>query len=347
MKTIDLRSDTVTRPSAEMRRAMFEAEVGDDVLGDDPTVIRLQEYTAGLLGKEAGLYFPSGTMCNQAAVRALTRRGDEVFLHAQAHIMFYEQGAASALSNVQLRCFDSPDGTLDLEKMEEYVHTDADVHFAPTRLVCLENTHNHCGGIVLPIEHVRAVRELCDRHDLRLHLDGARLFNATAASGVPAAEYAAAFDTVSICLSKGLGAPVGSVLVGDAVTIALAQRARKLYGGGMRQAGIIAAAGLYALKYNVARLADDHRRARVLAQRLAALPGLDIDLATVQTNMIFAGTRGTGMPAADLVARLGEAGVLCLDEGPWTVRFVTHLDVDDGDIEQTAAVVERVLAAKA
>jgi len=347
MKTIDLRSDTVTRPSAEMRRAMLEAEVGDDVLGDDPTVIRLQKYAAGLLGKEAGLYFPSGTMCNQAAVRALTRRGDEVFVHAQAHIMFYEQGAASALSNVQLRCFDSPDGTLDLEKMEEYVHTDADVHFAPTRLVCLENTHNHCGGLVLPLEHVRAVRELCERYGLKLHLDGARLFNAVAASGIPAAEYAAAFDTVSICLSKGLGAPVGSVLVGDAATVALAQRARKLYGGGMRQAGIIAAAGLHALEHNVARLADDARRARALAERLAALPGLEIDLATVQTNMVFAGTRGTGLPAAALVARLGEAGVLCLDEGPWTVRFVTHLDVDDGDIEQTVAVAERVLAAKA
>ncbi len=347
MKTIDLRSDTVTRPSAEMRRAMFEAEVGDDVLGDDPTVIRLQEHAAELLGKEAGLYFPSGTMCNQAAVRALTRRGDEVFLHAQAHIMFYEQGAASALSNVQLRCFDSADGTLDLEKMDEYVHTDADVHFAPTRLVCLENTHNHCGGVVLPLEHVRAVRELCDRHGLKMHLDGARLFNAAAASGIPAAEYAALFDTVSICLSKGLGAPVGSVLVADAATIALARRARKIYGGGMRQAGIIAAAGLYALQHNIARLADDQRRARALAARLAALPGLAIDLATVQTNMIFAGTRGSGMPAADLVARLGEAGVLCLDEGPWTVRFVTHLDLDDGDIEQTAAAVERLVAAKA
>ncbi len=347
MKTIDLRSDTVTRPSAEMRRAMFEAEVGDDVLGDDPTVIRLQEHAAELLGKEAGLYFPSGTMCNQAAVRALTRRGDEVFLHAQAHIMFYEQGAASALSNAQLRCFDSADGTLDLEKMDEYVHTDADVHFAPTRLVCLENTHNHCGGVVLPLEHVRAVRELCDRHGLKLHLDGARLFNAAAASGIPAAEYAALFDTVSICLSKGLGAPVGSVLVADAATIALARRARKIYGGGMRQAGIIAAAGLYALQHNIARLADDQRRARALAARLAALPGLAIDLATVQTNMIFAGTRGTGMPAADLVARLGEAGVLCLDEGPWTVRFVTHLDLDDADIELTAAAVERLVAAKA
>ena len=233
MKTIDLRSDTVTRPSAEMRRAMLEAEVGDDVLGDDPTVIRLQEHAAGLLGKEAGLYFPSGTMCNQAAVRALTRRGDEAFLHAQAHIMFYEQGGASALSNVQLRCFDSPDGTLDLEKMDEYVHTDADVHWAPTRLVCLENTHNHCGGIVVPIAHVRAVRELCDRHDLRMHLDGARLFNAVAASDFSAAEYAAAFDTVSICLSKGLGAPVAAGHRADRRAQALGQADAHGQGGGV------------------------------------------------------------------------------------------------------------------
>jgi threonine aldolase len=344
-RVIDLRSDTVTRPSPEMRRAMMEAEVGDDVLGDDPTVMALQQHAAELLGKRAGLYFPSGTMCNQAAVRALTRRGDEVFLHAQAHIMFYEQGAASALSQVQLRVFDSPDGTLDLEKMDEYVHTDADVHFAPTRLVCLEQTHNHCGGVVLSLEHMRAVRELCDRHGLKLHLDGARLFNAVAATGVPAAEYAALCDTVSICLSKGLGAPVGSVLVGDAAMLQLAARARKIYGGGMRQAGIVAAGGLYALRHNVARLADDQRRARRLAEGLTALPGLAIDLDTVQTNMVFAGTRGTGMPAADLVERLGAEGVLCLDEARWSVRFVTHLDVDDGDIEETLAVAARVVAA--
>jgi threonine aldolase len=345
MKTIDLRSDTVTRPSPEMRRAMCDAEVGDDVLGDDPTVIALQEYAAGLLGKEGGLYFPSGTMCNQAALRALTRRGDEVFLHAQAHIMFYEQGAASALSQVQLRVFDSPDGTLDLVKMDEYVHTDADVHFAPTRLVCLEQTHNHCGGVVLPLDHILAVRELCDRHDLKLHLDGARLFNAVAATGISAAEYAAPFDTVSICLSKGLGAPVGSVLVGDASTLQPALRARKIYGGGMRQAGIIAAGGLYALRHNVARLADDQRRARRLAEALASLPGLDVALETVQTNMVFAGTRGTGLPAAALVERFAAEGVLCLDEGPWSVRFVTHLDLDEKDIDETVAVVARVLAA--
>jgi threonine aldolase len=345
MDPIDLRSDTVTRPSPAMREAMLTAEVGDDVLGDDPTVIALQDHAAGLLGKEAGLFFPSGTMCNQAALRALTRRGDEVFLHAQAHIVFYEQGGAAALSQLQLRVFDSPDGTLDLEKMDEYVHTDADVHWAPTRLVCLEQTHNHCGGVVLPLEHILAVRELCDRHGLAMHLDGARLFNASAASGVGPAEYAAPFDTVSICLSKGLGAPVGSVLVGDAATLRLAARARKIYGGGMRQAGIIAAAGLHALRHNVARLGDDHRRARRLAEGLAALPGLEVDLATVQTNMVFVGTRGTGVPAAELVERLAAEGVLCLDEAPWSVRFVTHLDVDDADIAATVTGAGRALSA--
>ncbi len=345
MKTIDLRSDTVTRPSDEMRRAMAEAVVGDDVLGDDPTVIEQQDYAADLLGKEAGLYFPSGTMCNQAAIRSLTQRGDEVFLHAQAHIVFYEQGAASALSNVQLRVFDSPDGTLDLEKMEEYLHTDEDVHWAPTRLVCLENTHNHCGGVVVPIEHMREVRAFCDRHGLALHLDGARLFNAAAASGLAAAEYAALCDTVSICLSKGLGAPVGSVLVGDASVIRRAQRARKIYGGGMRQAGIIAAGGLHALRHNVERVEEDHARARRLAEGLAAAPGLDVDLARVQTNMVFAGTRGTGMTAADLVRRLAERGVLVLDEAPYEVRFVTHLDLDDEDVEETLAAVEQALTA--
>ena len=345
MKTIDLRSDTVTRPSAAMKQAMFEAELGDDVLGDDPTVIALQEHAARLAGKDAGLYFPSGTMCNQAAIRALTQRGDEVFLHAQAHIVFYEQAAASALSQVQLRVFDSADGTLDLEKMEEYVHTDADVHWAPTRLVCLEQTHNHCGGVVVPIEHLREVRAFCDRHALKMHLDGARLFNAMAATGISCAEYAEPFDTVSICLSKGLGAPVGSVLVGDAATMRLAARARKIYGGGMRQSGIVAAGGLYALRHNVDRLADDHRRARRLAEGLAAIPGLAVDLSKAQTNMVFTGTRGTGMPAADLVAHLAAAGVLCLDEAPWSVRFVTHLDLDDDDIEATLTSVTAALGA--
>lgn len=341
---IDLRSDTVTRPSDEMRRAMAAAEVGDDVHGDDPTVQRLQEYGAGLLGKEAGLYFPSGTMCNQAAIRAQTQRGDEVYMHAQSHIMFYEQGGTT-LSNVQLRCFDSADGTLDLVRMADYVHTDADVHFAPTRLVCLENTHTHCGGAILPLDHLRAVRDFCLAHGLRLHLDGARLGNAVAATGVSFVEYGRLCDTVSICLSKGLGAPVGSLLLGDAAAIAAARRARKVYGGGMRQAGIIAAGGLHALEHNVALLADDNRRARTLAEGLAAIPGLAVDLSQVQTNIVLAGTSATGMAAATLVARLREEGILCLAEGVGTLRFVTHLDVDDAGVEAAIDAARRAVAA--
>jgi threonine aldolase len=345
-RPIDLRSDTVTRPGAAMRRAIFEAEVGDDVQGDDPTVNLLQERTSELFGKQAALFFPSGTQANQAALHAQTRRGDELFLHAHAHIIYYEQGGAAALSGLQLRCFDSPDGTLDPEAMAEHVHTDADPHWAPTRLVALENTHNHCGGLVYPLEKIRAVREFCDRHGLLLHLDGARIWNAHVATGVPLAEIAAPCDTVSVCLSKGLGAPVGSLVLCSAELLPRLIRARKLLGGGMRQAGILAAAGLYALEHNIERMADDHRRARLLGERLARLPGLRVDLNTVQTNMVYADTRDLGIPAADLVRLLAAAGVRCLNEGPWTIRLVTHLDVDDGDVEEagelTASVVERL-----
>jgi threonine aldolase len=347
-RPIDLRSDTVTRPSAAMRRAMFEAEVGDDVLGDDPTVIRLQERTAELLGKEAALFFPSGTQANQAALHAQTRRGDEVFLHAQAHIIYYEQGGAAVLSGLQLRCFDSADGTLDPGAMAEHLHTDADPHWAPTRLVALEDTHNHCGGLVYPLEKILEVRRFCDSHGLLLHLDGARIWNAHVASGVPLREIAAPGDTVSVCLSKGLGAPVGSLVACSADLLPRLIRARKLLGGGMRQAGILAAAGLYALEHNIERLAEDHRRARLLAERLARVPGLRVDLQKVQTNMVYAGTRELGTPAADMVRHLAGAGVWCLDEGPWVIRLVTHLDVDDADVEEAgelvAGVVERLAA---
>ncbi len=342
-RTIDLRSDTVTRPGPEMRRAMAEAEVDDDVLGHDPTVLRLERRAAELLGKEAALFVPSGTMANQVALHAQTGRGNEIFLHAQAHVVFYEQGGAAVLSSLQLRTFDSADGTLDPEVMEEYVHHDDDIHFAPTRIVCIEDTHNHCGGLVYPLEKIREVRAFCDRHGLLLHLDGARIWNAAAAGGGSPAEIAAPCDTVAVCLSKGLGAPVGSLVAGDAAFIQRALRARKLFGGGMRQAGIIAAAGLYALEHHVERVVDDHRRARVFAERLAATPGLSIDLEKVQTNMVYAGTRGTGLPAREVVRRLEEAGVLALDESPWQVRFVTHIDVDDADIEEAAAIVARVL----
>jgi len=342
-RVIDLRSDTVTRPSAEMRRAMAEAAVGDDVLGDDPTVIALQDHAAALFGKEAGLYVPSGTMSNQVALHAQTTPGDEIFIHAKAHIVENEQGGVAVLSGLQTRTFDSDDGTLDLEAMAGYFHLDGDVHHPRTTLVALENTHNYCGGVVLPAEHVRAVRAFCDERGMILHLDGARACNAAVASGVSPGEIAAPFDSVSVCLSKGLGAPVGSVLLGTGAMIERARRARKLFGGGMRQAGIIAAAGLHALRHNVERLADDHRRARALGERLARVPGLAVDEGKLQTNMVFADTHGTGLPAARVVELLGAQGVLALDEAPWSVRFVTHLDVDDADIEEAGEIVARAL----
>ncbi len=329
----------MTRPSPEMRRAMAEAAVGDDVFGEDPTVNALQDHAARLFGKEAALFFPSGTMSNQAALAAHTRRGDEVFLHAQAHILLYEQGGAAVHSQLQTRCFGSADGMLDPAEMELYVHTDADPHHAPTRLVALENTHNHCGGRVLDQERVLEVRRFCDRHGLLLHLDGARVCNAVVASGLSPAEIAAPFDSVSVCLSKGLGAPVGSVLVGSAEFVRRATRARKLLGGGMRQAGIIAAAGLFALRHNIERLAEDHRRCALLARRLAKAPRLAVDPDAVETNMVFADARPSGLTAVEAVRRLAGRGVLCLDEGPTTIRFVTHLDLDDDDVEEAARII--------
>lgn len=343
MRTIDLRSDTVTRPSAAMRQVMLEAPVGDDVFGDDPTVRELEEYAAHLFGKAAGLFLPSGTMSNQAALLAHTERGDEVFLHERSHVLLYEQGGAAVHGSLQTRSFASDDGMLDPEVMEDFVHTGEDPHNARTRLVALENTHNRCGGRVLDPRGVLAVRLFCDRHGLLLHLDGARVCNAAVASGLSLAAIAAPFDSVSVCLSKGLGAPVGSVLLGAADFVKRARRARKLLGGGMRQAGILAAGGLFALKNNVRRLADDHRRCRALAERLATVPGLSIDLSRVETNMVFASTKPSGLKAPEVARRLGEAGVLCLDESAWLVRFVTHLDVDDEDVAEAGGVVARVM----
>jgi threonine aldolase len=286
-------------------------------------------------------------MSNQAALAAHTRRGDEVFLHERAHILLYEQAGAAVHSQVQTRCFPSADGMLDPDAMEPFVHTDADPHHAPTRLVALENTHNHCGGRVLDRRRVLAVRELCNRHGLLLHLDGARVCNAIVASGMAATEIAKPFDSVSVCLSKGLGAPVGSVLLGSADFIGRAARARKLLGGGMRQAGIVAAAGLFALENNIARLADDHRRCRRLAERIACAPGLAVDLASVQTNMVYADTRPSGLRAGQAVPLLAARGVLCLDEGPHTIRFVTHLDVGDDAVEQAAGIILEVMSRRA
>jgi threonine aldolase len=276
-------------------------------------------------------------MTNQVALHALTQRGDEVFLHAQAHILFYEQGGAAVLSQLQLRCFESADGTLDPAAMEELVHHDDDVHFAPTRVVCLEDTHNHCGGRVYPLEKIREVRAFCDRHGLKLHLDGARIWNAHVASGVPLSEIATPFDTVSVCLSKGLGAPVGSLVVADAATIALARRARKLYGGGMRQAGIIAAAGIIALEEMTERLHEDHATARALAEGLRGIPGFSLDPERVRTNMVFCElTKEARLDTRELARRLLADGIL-VRPGAVGFRFVTHYWIRPEHVERVLA----------
>jgi threonine aldolase len=342
MKPIDLRSDTKTRPGDEMRRAMAAAPVGDDESGEDPSVNRLQDYAAELFGKEAALFFPTGTMSNQVALRTLAQPGDEVFIHARAHIVQWEMGAAAALSGLQLRGFESDDGTLDPAEMEQFVRTDEDEDDSVTRIVALENTHNAAGGLVYPHERALAVRAFCDRHGIALHLDGARVFNAHVATGLSLRDLAAPFDTLNACLSKGLGAPVGSLLLGGESVIRRARRYRLQFGGAMRQVGIVAAGGLYALEHNIARLAEDHRRARELAERLTAVPGLSVDPGRVQTNMVVADPRPAGLSADEVAAAAEPAGLL-VDPNPYGLRFVTHLDIDDGDIEEAAAIMSATM----
>ena len=340
---IDLRSDTVTRPTAAMRQAMLEAPLGDDVFRDDPTVHALEAKVASLLGKEASILVPSGTMANQLALRVHTRHGDEAIVHAGCHILNFEGGAAAALSGVTLRPLESSDGTLGAARVAASLHLADDPHLALTRLICFENTHNACGGRVVPQGDVLAVAELARRHGIALHLDGARLMNAQVASGTPARQLAEPFDTVSLCLSKGLGAPIGSVLAGSQAHVDRARRVRKMFGGGMRQAGILAAAGLHALDHHVERLADDHRRARQLAEAIAAIPGLFVDPATVHTNIVFFDVDPKHpLAQTGVQPRCRELGVL-LSGGPLRARAVTHLDVDDAGIDRAIEVLRAVM----
>ena len=334
MTGIDLRSDTVTRPSPAMRRAMAEAEVGDDVWGDDPSVNRLQRVAAELLGFEAALFVPSGTMGNQIAVRCHTRPGDRIILESQAHIFKYEAGGPAVLSGVIPGFVDAARGIMEPRQVEAAIPP-VDDHFAPATLLCVENTSNRGGGSVYPLSTLRALLDLAARRGLATHLDGARIFNAQVALGVPAAEIARGFDSLTFCLSKGLGAPVGSLLCGSAAWIAGARRVRKMLGGGMRQSGILAAAGLYALRHNVARLGDDHRRATRLARGLAA-SGWRVD--EPETNMVYVRAAG----AAELVERLSAQGVLVGAVGPDRLRLVTHLDVDDEGIQAVVRVFSRL-----
>ena len=342
---VDLRSDTVTRPSAAMRQAMVDAPLGDDVFGDDPTVLALQELGARLLGKEAALFVPSGTMANQLAVRVHCRPGDEAIVHAGCHILNHEGGAAAALSGVTLRPLDSADGSLAIDAVRACLHLDDDPHHSPTTLLTLENTHNGCGGCVVPQENPLALRALTEALGVRMHLDGARLANAAVASGKSMAELAAPFDSATLCLSKGLGAPVGSLLCGSVEFIGHARRWRKRFGGGMRQVGVLAAAGLFALEHGVARLAVDHQRAKRLAAGIAALPGLYVDLSRVQTNLVYFDLAVDHATAQDragrrisLVHRLREHGVL-ISGGAARLRAVTHLDVDDDGIDYALQVL--------
>jgi len=333
-KPIDLRSDTVTRPTPAMRAAMAAAEVGDDVFGDDPTVNALQERIAALLGKEAALFMPSGTQSNLCALMAHCQRGDEYLVGQGAHTYRYEGGGAAVMGSIQPQPLaNQPDGTIRLEDIEGAIKPD-DAHFARTRLLALENTW---GGTVLPADYVQAATALARRKGLATHLDGARLFNAAVACGVPARQIAAHFDTVSVCFSKGLGAPVGSALVGPKDFIARAHRIRKMAGGGLRQAGILAAAALHALDHHVERLAEDHANARALAEGLAGLP--DVTVQPPQTNIVFVDLAAE--KAAGAVERLAAAGVLAT--GLYRLRLVTHLDVQAEDIPRAVAVLRQHL----
>ena len=344
VEPIDLRSDTVTRPSPGMRRAMAEAPVGDDQYGEDPSVNRLQQRIAELLGKEAGLFVPSGTMANQIALKVLTRPGDEVLLGEDAHMMWHESGAGAANSGVQFTAI-GDGGLFTAADFRAAVKQPGHIVLPPTGLVAVENTHNLGGGVVFPQADAVAVCDAAREAGIPSYLDGARLFNAAAASGLGLAELARPFDLVSVALSKGLGCPVGSVLAGDRTAIARAVRVRRMFGGAMRQSGILAAAGLYALDHNVARLGEDHANARLVAERLAGRPGIVLDLSTVQSNIVIFRLED-GLPdAATIVARAKEAGVLISALDARILRAVTHLDVTAEQChlaaDRLAAIIER------
>lgn len=341
VRVIDLRSDTVTRPTDAMRRAMMAAELGDDVLGDDPTVLALQERVAAMLGREAACFVPSGTMANQTAIRALTGHGDEILCDAGGHILHYESAAPAALSGCLVRPLDGVRGVFTPEQVRAAVRPD-DHHCPRSRLVVIENTHNRGGGTVWPVEQVERVAAAAREAGLRVHLDGARLWNACVASGRRPAEYARFADTVSVCFSKGLGAPAGSAVAGTRETIRRVFFFRKQFGGAMRQSGLLAAAALHALDHHIDRLADDHANARRLAEGLASIPGLRIDPATVQTNIVFFEVDERLGSAGDFAAKLDRAGVRTFAAGPGAIRAVTHLDVTRDMIDHALRTIRQL-----
>ena len=339
---IDFRSDTITQPTPAMRQVMANAEVGDDVFGDDPTVNHLQDVVASFLGKESAVYVPSGTMSNQIAMRCLTHPGDEILIHEESHHYYYETGGGFVISSVIPRLLRGKKGMFKAEDIENALRP-ADDHFPRTTLIWIENTTNRGGGAVWDVKEIERIKKIADKHGLKMHLDGARLWNASVASGIPEREYAKYFDTVNVCFSKGLGAPVGSALVSNKETIARAHRYRKLLGGGMRQAGIIAAGALYALENNRERLKDDHANAKKLANGISKLPGIEVNPDDVETNILI--FRLTSMPAQDFADMLNEKGVRVIAVGKDKIRAVTNLHITSDEIEKSLGIIKQVLHA--
>jgi threonine aldolase len=342
---VDLRSDTVTRPTDSMREAMAKAEVGDDVFGEDPTVNELQEFAAQLFGRESSVFVPSGTMANTTSILALTGRGDEAICGSRCHVFRYEQASATVIAGVQLHTVaERPDGSMAIEEIEAAIRGDND-HFPTSRLVLLENTHNMMGGVPLPVDYVRDVATLAHSNGLLVHLDGARIFNAATAFGVDVAEFANDVDTISVCLSKALGAPAGSLVIGDEDVITRVRRARKMVGGGMRQSGILAAAGIVALRDMRARLADDHARADELARRLDSIAGIEVEPVPRRTNMVYFGVADHDDVSTpeQFIARLEELGVRVAPIAPGRFRAVLHHDVAEVDLEDVVQQVQTAL----
>ncbi len=340
---IDLRSDTVTQPTDAMKEAMMSAPLGDDVLGDDPTVNELQDRCAELFSMEAACFVPTGSMANQVAIRSHTSPGDEIMCHEHSHIYLYEAGAWAAVSGCSIALLHGARGQFDADDVAATVRMD-DHHFPRSQLLAVENTHNRGGGTVWPIDQIESVTAKARSHGLRCHLDGARIWNACAATGLSPSDYAQHFDTVSACFSKGLGCPAGSIVCGTAATISTVSRMRKMLGGTMRQSGMLAAAAVYAIDHHRERLADDHTHARMLADAAASCTGVELDQSGIDTNIVYLQVPGQ---AAALVHRLEENGLRCLDTGPRTIRLVTSLAVNTADIEQACAVLRTVLAPEA
>jgi threonine aldolase len=341
---VDLRSDTVTRPTPGMRRAIAEAVVGDDVFGDDPTVQALERRVAELAGKAAALFVPSGTMGNQIAVHCHTEPGDEVLLEAESHVFLYEQGGVAANSGALAHIVTGERGAIAPEQLAAAIRGEDD-HNARLKLVCVENTHNRRGGAIVPLERLRALGAVAREHGVRVHLDGARLWNASVATGIPIAAWAETADTVMMCFSKGLGAPVGSILVGPADLIRKARRVRKRWGGGMRQVGILAAACAYALDHHVARLAEDHARARRLAEGFARAPGVRVT--APDTNILYVTLEHPALDPAALIEALGRQGVRLSRFGPRLLRAITHLDIDDAGLDRAIEAFQAEVGARA